>query len=191
MAQIISEPKVCANCGMAIPPELKTCPKCGAKKTEKLTAPPLPAKPETKTDPPPVLKTNPFPLILIILLLCSSLLMLSSSVVNVVKFSGPNAAKIPAPPAAKTSPPKKAVVPAPTDLKFQAYLAAKKFVSEQFPEAQKFSEYKESPIDQSGKNYSVLIFFDAFNEISPPARNVFTVEMEWTGTGFKLKQIKR
>ncbi|MDQ6630430.1 MAG: zinc ribbon domain-containing protein [Verrucomicrobiota bacterium] len=191
MAEIISEPKVCANCGMAIPPDSKTCPKCGAKKTEKLTAPPLPTKPETKIEPPPALKTNPFPLILIILLLCSSLLMLSSSVVNVVRFSAPNAAKIPAPAAAKIAPPKKVVAPAPTDLKFQAYLAAKKFVSEQFPDAQKFSEYKESPIDQSGKNYSVLIFFDALNQTSPPARNVFTVEMEWSGTSFKLKQIKR
>ena len=123
-------------------------------------------------------KIEALPVFLVLAVLGSSLLLLSSSVVNVVTL-----------PASKPATTESAPAP-PNDMTAAAYEAAKGYVEEQYPGPKRFSDLYQSTIEQKGDVYTVSLSADELAG-ETPVRYFFSVEMEYSGNTWKLRQLKR
>ncbi|MDB6025739.1 MAG: hypothetical protein JWM68_1962 [Verrucomicrobiales bacterium] len=152
----------CRKCTAFIPVEVKFCPNCGSGQ-----------------------KSEAVPVVFVILLLCSSLLLMTSSYVTNKQVDGvmtsARFAVTPVQPAAIQPPP-------PKDLTKSAYAAAKGFIQQQYPNAQRISELNESPVGKNGEVFQVTMFVDS-QDGGSPTRNVLQVNLELDRGSWKLKEI--
>lgn len=123
-------------------------------------------------------KADALPVILVIAVLCSSLLLLSTSVVNVASLPDVPPQEAPAAP-----------VP-PSDLSVAAFEAAKGFINHTYPGPKQFSPISQASIDQKENIFTVTLSADDIGG-NAPVRYFFSVEMEVSSAGWKLREIKR
>jgi hypothetical protein len=149
----MTQESICGKCGSPVPRDADSCPVCflSARKAEVI------------------------PVILVIVLLCSSFLMVGTSYVNVTSFSGDGSASS----------------PTVTEMDFAAYSAAREFVAQRNPDAKTFSEFSRSSIEHVGNNYTVVLQVEELAANKPPARAFYSVELELAGGNWKLKEIRQ
>jgi hypothetical protein len=71
----------------------------------------------------------------------------------------------------------------------EAYGYAKDFIKQHYPGAQKFGSFSESIVTRNGSTYDVAIKVDGLNAFGGPIRNTVGVEMEYTGSSWRLIRI--
>ncbi len=153
----------CRKCPATIPVDSRYCPECGSAQ-----------------------KADTVPIILVVLLICSSALLMSSTYIT--NKQADNAVASTSPTFAASKPAITPNPPPPANAAEAAYTAAKRFVQEQFPNARKISGLNESPVGKNGSIYQVTVFVDSV-EGGSIVRNVVQVKLEMVGGDWKLRDI--
>jgi RNA polymerase subunit RPABC4/transcription elongation factor Spt4 len=153
----------CRKCNLPVPTGAKACPNCGmARKSDAVSA------------------------VFVVLLLASSLLLVSSSYVTSKQADAVKSTSSTTISSVKTAPPE---LP-PQDQSQGAYTAAKRLIEQQFPNAKRISEFRESPVTKSGTTFQVTLFVDSV-ENGTAVRNALQVKLDFTSGNWKLKEIVR
>ncbi len=171
-ANSANENRDCPVCGAPLPEGATTCPHCEGKKSSGAS--------------------KSIPLVLVILVLCSSLLTLSTSYRNFTTVPVSDVEEKPAVASVPTTTTAAAAKrPAGKDLNLESYGAAVGFVVQQFPYAEKISDFKQSPIDRVGNEFTVVVLFDTTNSSGASVRNVCSVDMEFSKGEWRLRRIRQ
>jgi hypothetical protein len=150
----MTQESICGKCGSPIPRDADSCPACS------------PSKPGVEA----------VPIVLLIILLCSSFLMVGTSYVNVASFS--SSSPTPQPLAIK-------------EMDRSAYNAAREFLAQRNPDAKTFSDFSRSSVEHAANDYTVMMQVDEAAPNKPPARGFYRVDLELHGENWKLKAIKQ